>query len=60
MSHYYGAFEYGVESDKLRMIVDKRNAIFGVENLETGYIWWSSPLEATQDTGSLHSFLLMR
>lgn len=50
MSHYYGAFEYGAESDKLRMIVDKRNAIFGVENLETGYIWWSSPLEATQDT----------
>ncbi len=49
MAHYYGAYEYGAQSDTLRMIVDKRNAIFGIENLETGYIWWSSPLEASQD-----------
>lgn len=49
MKHYYGTYYYGAENDKLRMIVDKRYAIFGLENKETGYIWWSSPKEATQD-----------
>ncbi len=47
--HYLGAFRYGAESSKLRMIVDDRSAIFGIENKENGYIWWSSPLEASQD-----------
>lgn len=50
MKHFYGTYEYGTKTDSLRMIVDKRSAIFGIENLETGYIWWSSPFEATQDT----------
>lgn len=52
MKHYYGAYEYGAKTDSLRMIVDRRSAVFGIENLETGYIWWSSPLEATQDTAA--------
>ena len=47
--HFLGAFRYGAENDSLRMIVDDRSAVFGIENKETGYIWWSSPLEATQD-----------
>ena len=47
--HFLGVFRYGAENDKLRMIVDDRSAIFGIENKENGYIWWSSPLEATQD-----------
>lgn len=49
-THYYGAFRYGAEDSDLRMLVDDRNAIFGLENKETGYIWWSAPLGATQDT----------
>ena len=48
-SHYLGAFRYGAESEKLRMIVDDRSAVFGIENKKNGYIWWSSPLEASQD-----------
>ncbi len=48
--HFYGAFRYGAEDSDLRMLVDDRNAIFGLENKETGYIWWSAPLGATQDT----------
>jgi hypothetical protein len=48
-SHYLGAYRYGAESDSLRMIVDDRSASFGVENKKNGYIWWSSPLEASQD-----------
>ena len=48
-SHYIGAFRYGAENDKLRMIVDDRSASFGIENKKNGYIWWSSPLEASQD-----------
>ena len=47
--HYLGAFRYGAENDSFRMLVDDRTAIFGIENKETGYIWWSSPLEASQD-----------
>ena len=49
-THYYGAFSYTAENDNFRMIVDHRSAIFGIENKDTGYIWWSSPLGATQDT----------
>ena len=48
-SHYFGAFSYSAENDKFRMITDHRDAVFGLENKETGYIWWSSPLYATQD-----------
>ncbi|MBR0511194.1 MAG: hypothetical protein IJJ81_01295 [Ruminococcus sp.] len=47
--HFLGAFRYGAENDSFRMLVDDRTAIFGIENKETGYIWWSSPLEASQD-----------
>ena len=48
-SHYLGAFRYGAENNKLRMIIDDRSASFGIENKENGYIWWSSPLGASQD-----------
>ena len=41
--HYLGAFRRGAENDSFRMLVDDRTAIFGIENKETGYIWWSSP-----------------
>lgn len=51
-SHYLGAFSNGAENDKLRMIVDRRNASFGIENKENGYIWWSSPLDAAQDSSA--------
>lgn len=47
--HYLGAYCYGAESSALRMIVDDRSGCFGVENKKNGYIWWSSPLEASQD-----------
>ena len=47
--HFLGAFRYGAENDSFRMLVDDRTAIFGIENKATGYIWWSSPLEASQD-----------
>ena len=50
--HYYGAFSYGAENEDFRMLVDHRNAIFGLENKKTGYIWWSSPLGATQDSSA--------
>ena len=49
-SHYYGAFSCAAENENFRMIVDRRSAIFGIENKDTGYIWWSSPIDATQDT----------
>lgn len=44
-----GTFTYAAENDKFRMLVDQRLANIGLENKETGYIWWSSPLEATRD-----------
>ena len=47
--HFLGAYRSGAENEKLRMIVDDRSAVFGIEVKDTGYIWWSSPLEATQD-----------
>ena len=48
-SRYLGAYRRGAESGSLRMIVDDRTAVFGIENKESGYIWWSSPLGASQD-----------
>lgn len=47
--HFLGAFRRGAENDSFRMLIDDRTAIFGIENKKTGYIWWSSPLEASQD-----------
>ncbi|MCR5599995.1 MAG: hypothetical protein K6G33_04550 [Ruminococcus sp.] len=48
-AHFLGAYRYGAENDSLRMIVDDRSAVFGIEDKKTGYIWWSSPIEASQD-----------
>lgn len=49
MKQVYGTFRYAAENDGFRMLVDDRNAIIGLENKETGYIWWSSPIGATRD-----------
>ncbi|MBR6386033.1 MAG: hypothetical protein IKS03_07965 [Ruminococcus sp.] len=48
-SQVLGVFRYAFENDKLRMIVDDRKGTFGIENMETKYIWWSSPLGVTRD-----------
>lgn len=45
----FGTFRYVVENEKFRMIADDRTAIIGLENKETGYIWWSSPLDTSRD-----------
>lgn len=49
MKQFYGIYRYGAENEHFRMLVDDRNAVFGLENKKTGYIWWSSPLGATHD-----------
>lgn len=49
MKQFFGIYRYGAENEHFRMIVDDRNAVFGLENKETGYIWWSSPLGAMHD-----------
>ena len=43
------AFRYGPSNDKYRMLIDDTYGTFGIENLETNYIWWSSPIGATRD-----------
>lgn len=50
MGQFYGIYRDCTENDEYALIVDDRNAIFGIENKETGYIWWSSPFDATRDT----------
>lgn len=49
MDQFYGIYRYGAENGNFRMLVDDENAVFGLENKETGYIWWSSPLGAAHD-----------
>ncbi len=49
LNQVYGTFRYTAENDNYRMLVDDRTAIIGLENKETGYIWWSSPMGATRD-----------
>lgn len=44
-----GTFRYGTDNGTYRMIIDDRRAIIGLENKETQYIWWSSPIGATRD-----------
>lgn len=46
---FYGIYRYGAENGSFRMIVDDKHGIFGLENKQTGYIWWSSPIDATHD-----------
>lgn len=50
VKHTVGAFRYGAENDDYRMLVSDRYGGFGLENKKTGYIWWSSPLEASRDS----------
>jgi len=49
MKQFFGIYRYGAENAHFRMLVDDRYAVFGLENKETGYIWWSSPLGAMHD-----------
>lgn len=49
MDQFYGIYRYGAENESFRMLVDDENAVFGLENKNTGYIWWSSPLGAMHD-----------
>ena len=44
-----GTFRYGTDNGKYRMIIDDRRAIIGLENKNTQYIWWSSPIGSTRD-----------
>lgn len=44
-----GTFSYAAENERFRLLVDERLANLGIENKETGYIWWSSPVGATRD-----------
>jgi hypothetical protein len=41
--------EVYAENDRLRLHVNPKNAYFGVEVKSTGFIWWSSPVNATND-----------
>ena len=50
MKHTVGAFRYGAENEDYRMIVSDRYGSFGLENRKTGYIWWSSPVDASRDS----------
>ncbi len=38
------------ENESFILLVDDRLGNLGIKNKSTGYIWWSSPLGATQDT----------
>lgn len=49
MTQVYGTFRYAAENDNFKMLVDDRTAMIGLENKETGYIWWSSPIGAFRD-----------
>lgn len=49
MEHYCGTFVYCAENDRFRLLADFHTSVMGLENKETGYIWWSSPLEADRD-----------
>jgi len=37
------------ENDSLRLLVDYNSGVFGVENRQNGYIWWSSPQDSESD-----------
>ena len=50
MTHFRGIFRCAAENDSYRMLLDEQSVNIGLENKETGYIWWSAPLDSTQDT----------
>ena len=50
LDQVYYCVKQGAENDKLRMYYDEDAALIGLMNKENGYIWWSSPLEASRDT----------
>ncbi len=52
MTRFYGVFRCCAENSSYRMIADYRDAVIGLENKETGYIWWSTPPDASQDTSA--------
>lgn len=50
MKQVLGTYRYSAENDSYRMIVSDRFGSFGLENKETGYIWWSVPPGASRDS----------
>jgi len=38
------------ENNLYRMLIDDKTAMIGIENKQTGYIWWSSPIDSNKDT----------
>ncbi|NLT08529.1 MAG: hypothetical protein GXY08_03410 [Ruminococcus sp.] len=50
MGHFFGIYRCATENEELRMLVDDINVNIGLENKATGYIWWSAPIDSTQDT----------
>lgn len=50
-------FEYSAENEDYRMLFDTRTALIGLENKETGYTWWSSPLDASRDMSATSAII---
>lgn len=46
---FLGIFRCCAENEGFRLLIDDRFASLGIENKKTGYIWWSSPINASQD-----------
>ncbi len=44
-----GTYRICAENDGFKLLVDDRLGNIGIENKETGYIWWSSPPGASRD-----------
>lgn len=49
MRYCFGTFRKCAENEKYRLLADFSTSLMGLENKETGYIWWSSPLESRLD-----------
>lgn len=49
MKYCFGTFRCCAENGKYRLLADFGTSLMGLENKETGYIWWTSPLESEND-----------
>ena len=49
MRYCFGTFRCCAENGKYRLLADFDTSLMGLENKETGYIWWTSPLESELD-----------
>lgn len=45
----WACMQKAAENEKFTLYVDEDTAMLGLQNKETGYIWWSSPLNANRD-----------